>query len=118
MLIAQAYRLLGDEEGAQLEIIAATRVFEALGAVPDLRQIGKPPTQPATARPHGLTSREVEVLTLVASGQTNKGIGRVLGLSEKTVDRHVSNILNKLDVPTRSAATAAAFQLGLIDTSP
>jgi DNA-binding NarL/FixJ family response regulator len=118
VLIAQACRLLGDEEGAGLEITAATRVFEALGAVPDLSQIGKPPTQPAAARPHGLTAREVEVLTLVASGQTNKGIGRVLGLSEKTIDRHVSNILTKLDVPTRSAATAAAFQLGLIDTSP
>ncbi len=118
VLIAQAYRLLGDEEGAQLEITAAARVFEELGAVPDLERLGTASMPSTAARPHGLTARELEVLTLVASGQTNKGIARVLGLSEKTVDRHVSNILAKLDVPTRSAATAAAFQLGLIDTSP
>jgi DNA-binding NarL/FixJ family response regulator len=118
VLISDACRDLGDDEGAELERSAAARVFEDLGALPDLKRIAPASSPVGRARPNGLTAREIEVLTLVASGQTNKGIGRVLGLSEKTVDRHVSNILTKLDVPTRSAATAAAFQLGLIDTSP
>ncbi len=78
------------------------------------------PTRPSRAAPargrdrSGLTPREQEVLRLVASGLTNKGVGRTLGLSEKTVDRHVSNLLAKLEVPTRAAATAAAFRLRLI----
>jgi DNA-binding NarL/FixJ family response regulator len=46
------------------------------------------------------------VLRLIASGRTNAGIARELFLSVKTVDRHVSNIFTKLDVPTRAAATA------------
>jgi DNA-binding NarL/FixJ family response regulator len=117
VLIAQACHELADEEGAKLEIAAAISVFEQLGALPDLQRLGSVLAGSKTGRSRGLTAREVEVLRLVASGQTNKGIGRALGLSEKTVDRHVSNILTKLDVPTRSAATAAAFQLGLLDTT-
>ena len=62
---------------------------------------------------HGLSPRELEVLRLVASGKTNKAIAGQLFLSEKTVDRHVSNIFTKLDVPSRSAATAWAFKHGL-----
>ncbi|MBK7586188.1 MAG: response regulator transcription factor [Myxococcales bacterium] len=63
---------------------------------------------------HGLSARELEVLLLVASGKTNKLIARQLFLSEKTVDRHVSNIFAKLGVPTRAAATAWAYQRGLV----
>ncbi|MEX0590764.1 MAG: response regulator transcription factor, partial [Xanthobacteraceae bacterium] len=65
-------------------------------------------------RTHGLTARELQVLRLLTSGKTNKVIARDLTLSEKTVDRHVSNILNKLDVPSRAAATAYAYQHKLI----
>jgi DNA-binding NarL/FixJ family response regulator len=54
------------------------------------------------------------VLRLVASGKTNKLIAQELCLSEKTVDRHVSNILTKLDVPSRAAATAHAYENKLI----
>jgi DNA-binding NarL/FixJ family response regulator len=54
------------------------------------------------------------VLRLVAGGHANRTIARELYLSEKTVARHVSNILSKLAVPSRSAATGYAFEHGLI----
>jgi DNA-binding NarL/FixJ family response regulator len=63
---------------------------------------------------HGLTQRELEVLRLVASGKTNRAIAAELGLSEKTVDRHVSNIFVKISVATRAAATAFAYQNDLV----
>jgi DNA-binding NarL/FixJ family response regulator len=63
---------------------------------------------------HGLSARELEVLRLVAAGKTNKAIAGELFLSEKTIDRHVSNIFVKLDVPTRAAATAWAYQHRLV----
>ena len=61
-----------------------------------------------------LTPREIEVLSAVGEGLTNKLIARQLCLSEKTVDRHVSNILAKLAVPSRSAATAYAYEHKLV----
>jgi DNA-binding NarL/FixJ family response regulator len=61
-------------------------------------------------RSDSLTSREIEVLRLVASGRTNRAIAGELGISEKTVARHLSNIFTKLDLPSRAAATAYAFQ--------
>ena len=61
-----------------------------------------------------MTPRELQVLRLVAAGKTNKAIAAELFLSEKTIDRHVSNILTKLDVPSRAAATAYAYQHELI----
>jgi len=60
-----------------------------------------------------LSSRELQVLRLVASGTTNRGIAAKLGISDKTVARHVSNIFNKLDLTSRAAATAYAYQQGL-----
>ena len=66
------------------------------------------------ARPHGLTARELQVLRLVAAGKTNKAIAAELFLSEKTIDRHVSNIFAKLDVASRAAATACAYEYKLI----
>lgn len=61
-----------------------------------------------------LTARELEVLSLIAEGLTNKGIAQRLGLSPRTIKTHVQNILGKLDVPDRTAAVARAFRLGLI----
>ena len=66
---------------------------------------------------HGLTARELEVLLLLASGKTNKEIGAALFVSERTIDRHVSNMFTKLDVPTRAAATAWAYRTGLIEAT-
>jgi DNA-binding NarL/FixJ family response regulator len=54
------------------------------------------------------------VLRLVAAGKTNKAIAAQLSISEKTVDRHVSNFFTKLDVPTRAAATAYAYEHNLV----
>jgi DNA-binding NarL/FixJ family response regulator len=61
-----------------------------------------------------LTGRELQVLRLVATGKTNKAIATELVLSERTIDRHVSNIFTKLDVPSRAAATAYAYAHKLV----
>lgn len=61
-----------------------------------------------------LTHREREVLGLVASGQTDRKIAESLIISPRTVNRHMSNILVKLDVSSRAAATAHAVRSGLI----
>ena len=61
-----------------------------------------------------LTAREMQVLKFVASGQTNRAIAMKLGISEKTVARHVSNIFDKLDLTSRAAATAYAYQHELV----
>ena len=65
---------------------------------------------PSAELPGGLTAREVEVLRLVASGQSNANIAAELVLSEKTVARHLSNIFTKLGVSSRTAAAAYAFE--------
>ena len=70
--------------------------------------------RPATrSNPAGLTSREVEVVGLVAEGLRNSEIAGRLVLSERTVDHHVSSILRKLGVHTRVEAAAAARRLGI-----
>ena len=114
MLIGLACRALGDEDGASLEFDAAKAVFERLGATPDLARMEFLMSGGTSSHTHGLTRRELQVLRLVASGGTNKAIASKLFLSEKTVDRHVSNILTKLDLPSRTAATAFAYQRKLI----
>ena len=111
-LLGLACRALGDEDGAKLELAAAQTAFAQLEAVPDLARIEA--RDGAPRRVHGLTTRELQVLRLVAAGKTNKAIARELKLSEKTIDRHLSNIFAKLDVPSRAAATAYAYQHQLI----
>jgi DNA-binding CsgD family transcriptional regulator len=109
-LVGLACSALGDEEAAALELEAARDAFTELGAEPDLSRIE--PGAPADA--HGLTPRELEVLRLVAAGKTNKAIAADLVLSERTVDRHVSNIFTKLRVSSRAAATAFAYEHELV----
>ncbi|MEP6759703.1 MAG: helix-turn-helix transcriptional regulator [Actinomycetota bacterium] len=107
-LYAHALRDLGDDEGAHLEHSAALATFEQLGAEPDaaaLRGLEDP-----DARPRGLTAREVEVLRLVCAGKTNRDIAVELVISEHTVARHLQNMYAKLDVSSRAAATAFAFE--------
>ena len=114
VLIARALEALGDEEGAELERDAAHSVFEELGAGPDLSKLDAPAEAARDAHDRfGLTLRELQVLRMVASGSTNAAIAQALSLSVKTVDRHVSNIFVKLDVPTRAAATAFAYKHGI-----
>jgi ATP/maltotriose-dependent transcriptional regulator MalT len=112
VLVGQACEALGDAEAAGLELDAARAVFARLGAQPDLARLEISRRAKAPSGP--LTARELDVLRLIASGETNKGVGAALGLSERTIDRHVSNILRKLDVPSRAAATAYACDRKLI----
>lgn len=117
VLIALACRQLGDRDTANIHFDAARSVFERLGAAPDLKRLerlradGPPDTRSA------LTQRELEVLTLVAAGKTNREIAGSLRISEHTVARHVSNIFTKLDVTSRTAASAFAFEHGLVRTA-
>ncbi len=110
--LARACDALGDGAGALLERDAARAVFAELGATLDLAAVEPAATLRANA--HGLSDRELQVLRLVATGSTNKTIASELCLSEKTVDRHVSNIFGKLGVSSRAAATAFAYEHGLI----
>ncbi|MFN2539557.1 MAG: LuxR C-terminal-related transcriptional regulator, partial [Mycobacteriales bacterium] len=113
VLLGQVCRALGDEDTAEMELDAARWVFQELGAAPDLALV-KLSTRGAVVAPGGLSLREVQVLRLVAAGKTNRAIAEELFLSEKTVHRHVSNIFMKLDVSSRSGATAYAFQHQLV----
>ena len=116
--IGQTCVALGDSEGACREIEAAMDVFGKLGAEPDrkaaeasLRRLGK-------GVEGLLTPRQTDILQLVAEGLTNREIAQRLGLSERTVDRHVSDTLTRMDVPTRAAAAAFAISHGLIVLRP
>lgn len=114
VLIGLACRQLGDEDSAQMELDAACWVFQQLGAAPDLAR-AEALTRQSAAGPAGvLTARELQVLRLVAAGQTNRSIAADLFLSERTVDRHVSNTFTKLGVSSRAAATAYAYRHQLI----
>jgi ATP/maltotriose-dependent transcriptional regulator MalT len=114
VLIGLACREIGDEDGSRLELAAARAEFEQLGASPDI-DIVDLHTKLALARnAGGLTRRELQVLRLVANGKTNKAIASELSVSQKTIDRHLSNIFTKLDVPSRAAATAYVYEHNLL----
>jgi len=111
--IGLAMRQVGDAETAGLEFDAARRVFRELGAAPDLARLDVM-SSASTLRSDRLSAREVEVLRSLAAGKTNRAIADELVISERTVDRHVSNIFSKLDVSSRAAATAYAYEHDLI----
>ena len=90
------------------------RVFSDLGAGPDLARVRRAFGAQPGAGGAELTGREVEVLRLLAAGRTNREIAGELVISERTVDRHVSNVFSKLDVQSRSAATAYAYEHGIV----
>jgi DNA-binding CsgD family transcriptional regulator len=112
--IALACRALGDEDSADLELEAANQAFRQLGAESDLARTEALAQRNTSEARGGLTPREVEVLRLLATGRTNRAIADKLFISEKTVARHVSNILTKLSLSSRSAATAFAYQRHLV----
>ena len=95
-LVGLACRALGDEDTAALELDAARAAFAELGATPDLARLDSRARAPRPTTPTASRERELEVLRLVAAGETNKAIAAELVLSERTVDRHVSNIFAKL----------------------
>ena len=97
--------------GAGLSLEAAVAdadaLLAALAAAPE-------PTEAAPVTvPGGLTPRELEVLLLIVEGKSNREVAETLFVSSRTVDNHVTNILAKLDVKSRTAAVAAARRLGI-----
>ncbi len=111
VLLTTAYQQLADTDSAELELAAAADAFAELGATPDAAIVAA--MRPPTARPGGLTDREVQVLACMAAGRSNKEIAAALMISDKTVQRHLSNIFTKLDLSSRTAAAAYAFEHGL-----
>lgn len=114
VLIALACRALADEETAILEFSAARTTFLRLHARADLGRVNTLESRQAADEDARLSPREHQVLRLIAAGSTNKVIAAELRVSERTVDRHVSNILTKLAVSSRAAATAYAYEHKLL----
>ena len=114
VLIASACRALGDAETADREVAGARATFEQLGATPDVERLDALKQPADRLAPGGLSRREVGVLRLVATGLTNRAIATELVLSERTVERHVSNIFVKIAVTSRAAATAYAYEHHLV----
>ncbi len=118
VLLGLSYVSLGDRTSAGLEFENARVAFDALGAQPDLdhlRSLQALPGQAASDNERsGLSNRELEILTHVASGQTNREIAATLTISQHTVGRHLENIFSKLAVSSRAAATAYAYEHHLL----
>lgn len=114
VLIGRASRHLGDIEAAEMEFDAARGIFQQLGARPDLAHVEALIRSLGPAPRGGLSARELQVLRLVAGGKTNRQIAADLFISERTVERHLSNIFTKLDLNSRSAATAYAYEHQLL----
>jgi DNA-binding NarL/FixJ family response regulator len=116
LLLGQACRNCGDEDGAGRSLERAAAIFDKLGAALDARQTRD--LTSSSPRPGGLTAREAEVLSLVASGRTNRDIAGDLYLSERTVARHLSNIFTKIGVTSRTGAAAFAYENDLVASEP
>lgn len=102
----EAARLLEAEVAAgRLDAAAVAAVLSASGAERPI---------PSASWPAGLTDREMEVLRLIARGHTNRAAARALGISPKTVGRHVENVYGKIGVTTRAAAAVFAMQHRLL----
>jgi len=82
-----------------------------------LAAAGQKPSRSRAGGPAGLTTRETEVLGLLARGLPNKGIARQLGISPKTVSNHVEHVYSKLAVSSRAGAAMHAMKLGLVDST-
>lgn len=110
--IGLACAALSDHTGADLEFGNAREAFRALGAWPDVDRLTALTGGPPSA--DNLSEREREVLTHLAAGETNREIAAVLGISPHTVRRHVEHIFTKIGVTSRAAATAHAYEHGLL----
>ncbi len=108
----------GDRARAATTLVRAAEMCSTLGMVPDqtraldlLERLG-PVAPPAT--PAGLTPRETEVLRLLADGCSNRQIAAALTISEKTVEQHLLNLYQKLQIDSRAKAVAFAYANGLV----
>jgi DNA-binding CsgD family transcriptional regulator len=114
---------LGDTEGSMVELRRVHDGLAQLGAELELekariqfREIGlRPPPRGAGEGPSGLTEREFQIARLVARRKSNKAIGRELGISDRTVSTHLSNIFQKLDASNRTELGDLIRELGLLD---
>ena len=128
LLGAPYERALALAQGPEEALRESLVILEQLGAGPlaaivrqRLRELGvrgipRGPRESTRKNPAGLTSREVQVLRLLVRGHTNSELAHRLHISAKTVDHHVSSILDKLEVRSRTEAVAAAFGLGILKT--
>ena len=114
-MVGLACRALGDDDAANDGAGRCPHCLSELGAVPDVARLAGLTRSALETGSGGLTARELEVLRLVAAGKTNRAVATDLFISEKTtVARHLSNIFTKLDLSSRSAATAYAYAHNLI----
>lgn len=104
--MAIAHRALGDNETANADAATAQSIYDQLGVEP--AGICGP------ASPGGLTKRELQILTAIARGATNRQVAQQIYISEKTVARHLANIYGKLGVSSRTAAVAWAHEHNLL----
>ena len=111
--MALAWRARGDEASASMDLAAARDELRRLGVAHEVRTVAVGASSTRSTR-DGLTTREVEVLRQLATGKSNRGIAAALFISERTVATHVSSILRKLAVPSRSAATSYAHRQHLL----
>jgi DNA-binding NarL/FixJ family response regulator len=123
LALATTRRALGRVDAAQREAAIAHDGLRGLGAGVEAqrarRLLDVCTREVAGSYPHPeLTAREREVLRLLAEGLTNKQIAERLVVSEHTVHRHVTNLLRKLDLPSRTAAAAHALRAGLLEAPP
>ena len=111
----KVYLKLDDRDNAAIHLDSAKWTFEQLGASPDLHRLSKLRLSQRIQENYGLTLRELQVLKSVVGGKTNKVIAAELFISDRTVDRHVSNIFNKLGVSSRVEAATCALKNNLLD---
>lgn len=114
VLVARALEALGDDDTAAIERQTARRAFAELGAAREMARLQGQDAATATGTGRELTPRELDVVRLVAAGNTNREIAARLVISDKTVARHLHNVFTKLGLPNRSAATAWAYEHGLL----
>ena len=110
-----AYHGLNDKDNSEVELAAAKWVFEQLNALPDLKRVNRLMNKKWNHQTYGLTLRELQVLDRLVSGKTNQEVAGELFISKRTVDRHVSNIYNKLGVSSRAEATAFTLKNKILD---
>ena len=114
LLIAAICERRADADGRRLELDRAQQLFDRLQTESGGVRMAAAPEHAARRAAGTLSERELQVLQLLAAGNTNREIGEALFISERTVARHVSNIFDKLAVSTRAGATACAYQRNLI----
>ena len=119
-------RALALAMGTEEALRESLAILEQLGAGPmaaiarqrlrgmGVRGIPRGPRASTRANPGGLTSREIQIVKLLVLGHTNSELAHRLHISAKTIDHHVSSILQKLEVRSRTEAVAAAFGLGIL----